>query len=201
MNLTKKQRKVLEFIIRYKRSEKIAPTLREIGDHLNVSPVTVYEHLVALENKGAIRRSKHKSRAVELLIPEDDILPSPPEALIDPINVDVSKLSSQLPDTADLREVFRGQIVALRADKDRISDDAVRDGDFILIEPHGKVKDGELVLVSLQDGKLGIRKYKKESDTVRLEATGPGHKTEYSADPKLHGVFVGIIRNTHSSGI
>ena len=64
--LTKRQRAVYDFI-RDRLKNGYAPTVREIGEQFQInSPNGVMCHLKALEKKGLIRRSPHKSRAIEL---------------------------------------------------------------------------------------------------------------------------------------
>src|SRR6188474_1916361 len=71
MTLTKRQRKILEFIKDFSERRGYAPTLAEIGRHFGLrSPATVHKHLRNLEERGALRRQWNHSRAIEVL-PEE----------------------------------------------------------------------------------------------------------------------------------
>ncbi len=61
--LTKAQNKILDFIA----SQKLCPTIREIGDHFNISVKGAYDHVKALERKGKITRQSKKSRSIVIL--------------------------------------------------------------------------------------------------------------------------------------
>jgi repressor LexA len=70
-DLTKRQREILEFLTRYKSNNGLSPTMREISEHLgSISLNAVFNHLAALEGKGAIRRDRNKARSIFLNQPE-----------------------------------------------------------------------------------------------------------------------------------
>ena len=61
MNYTPKQLQILRLIQSYQRDHGYSPTYAELAKELNVSTITVFEHLEALERKGAITRRRHAS--------------------------------------------------------------------------------------------------------------------------------------------
>ena len=66
--LTPKQKKVLKFIYDRIKKTNLPPTIREIASHFNFSSTgTVRDYLKALVDKGYIRISAGKSRAIELV--------------------------------------------------------------------------------------------------------------------------------------
>ncbi|MCK5014909.1 MAG: transcriptional repressor LexA [Candidatus Omnitrophica bacterium] len=66
--LTSKQRNVLKFIYEAIKTNNLPPTVREIARHFNFSSTgTVRDYLKALVNKGYIKISANKSRAIELI--------------------------------------------------------------------------------------------------------------------------------------
>src|SRR5262249_44449093 len=70
--LTRRQKDVLDFVTRQIDRTGVAPTLHEIGRHLKLSSVaTVPKHLRRLEEKGAIRRLTHQSRALAVVPPPE----------------------------------------------------------------------------------------------------------------------------------
>lgn len=67
-NLTEKQKAVLKFIYVSIKEKQMPPTIREIAAEFGFSSTgTVRDYLKALVNKGFIRVSSHKSRAIELV--------------------------------------------------------------------------------------------------------------------------------------
>jgi len=70
IRLTEQQKSVYEYIRECILSRGYGPTVREIGEHMEIkSPNGVMCHLRALERKGVIYRSANKSRAIELVEP------------------------------------------------------------------------------------------------------------------------------------
>ena len=67
MNYTPKQLQILKLIYQYQTEHGFAPTYAELAKNLSVSTITVFEHLEALERKGAIRRRRHEARSVEII--------------------------------------------------------------------------------------------------------------------------------------
>ena len=66
--LTDKQRDVLKFIYDRIKHDHLPPTIREIAAHFDFSSTgTVRDYLQALVQKGFIRISANKSRAIELV--------------------------------------------------------------------------------------------------------------------------------------
>jgi hypothetical protein len=67
MNYTPKQLQIIQLIKSFTLEKGYSPTLKEIAGKIGVSSVTVFEHLTALERKGAIKRRRHEARSVELI--------------------------------------------------------------------------------------------------------------------------------------
>ena len=57
MNLTPKQLKILTLIRDSRIVSGCSPTMQELADKLNISKVTVFEHVEALIKKGALARA------------------------------------------------------------------------------------------------------------------------------------------------
>ena len=66
-SLTKRQQQVYDFIESYVLNKGYGPTVREIGEAVDLSsPSTVHVHLKTLEEKGYIIRDPLKSRSIAL---------------------------------------------------------------------------------------------------------------------------------------
>ena len=65
MNLTKRQKEILDFIRVYRSEHGISPTQREIRETFQLSSFgTVQKHLKRLEEKGALAREWNRSRGI-----------------------------------------------------------------------------------------------------------------------------------------
>lgn len=66
--LTERQEEVLRFIAAFQREHGFSPTLREIGKALGMASTNgVFEHLQALEKKGALAREPRIARTLRIL--------------------------------------------------------------------------------------------------------------------------------------
>jgi len=65
--LTKKQKKVLDFIEEYSKKKGFSPSHDEMRKHLKLSSVsTVNHYMKILQEKGYISREKNTARSVEI---------------------------------------------------------------------------------------------------------------------------------------
>ena len=68
MELSPRQREILEFVNTHVDEQGYPPTVREIGQAVGLtSPSTVHAHLARLESSGLIRRDPTKPRALEVI--------------------------------------------------------------------------------------------------------------------------------------
>lgn len=72
-DLTPKQQQILEFIISFQDKNGFCPSVREIGQAVNLnSTSSVHNNLEKLEQKGYVRKDSSKSRSLEILRRPDD---------------------------------------------------------------------------------------------------------------------------------
>jgi len=68
MALTRRQKQVFDFLVRFINGNGYSPSFEEIGAGLGLSSLaTVHKHLETLEKKGFIRRGYNQSRSVEVV--------------------------------------------------------------------------------------------------------------------------------------
>lgn len=68
MALTRRQKQVFDFLVKFINRNRYSPSFEEIGKGLGLSSLaTVHKHMKTLEKKGFIRRSFNQSRSVEVV--------------------------------------------------------------------------------------------------------------------------------------
>src|SRR5215813_8012472 len=68
MDLSQRQKEILDFVNTFVDEHGYPPTVREIGQAVGLtSPSTVHAHLARLESAGLIRRDPTKPRALEVI--------------------------------------------------------------------------------------------------------------------------------------
>src|SRR2546426_12475376 len=75
--LTGKQREVLGFMRSFVAKHGVPPTVREIGDQFKVTPRAAFDHLRALERKGALQRRGSAGRTSPAPTPTGPPAPAP----------------------------------------------------------------------------------------------------------------------------
>lgn len=198
--LYRKQREIIDFICQFIQKHGAAPTFREIAKAINVSSLaTVHEHLQTLEKKGVIRREKGTMRAIEV-VDKDLFRPSkgvevpilgliaagqPIEPHTDPnarINISPTLLSGQK----------RAYVLQVKGES--LIDEGILDGDFVVIEETGEVKDGDIVVALLKNGLATLKRFFKEKTRVRLEPANSSMSPIYATHVRIQGRVVGIVR-------
>ena len=145
-HLTQRQNEGYEFIRAFVRDEGKPPTLREIGDALDISSTNgVSKLLDVLERKGYVEREPHAARGLSLVEEEPDpfaVGAGPPELPV------VSRTPSDHPDrlrrrpssylAVDPRLLHEASdpdaCLVGRAGDDGMNGDGIRKGDFLIIE-------------------------------------------------------------------
>lgn len=197
MRLTPKQLRIVEFIRQYDAEYGLAPTLEEIAAEMGVSKVTIYEHLTALEKKGALKRSYHKARSVELA---PELARHPDDEAVLPLAGSIAAgrpiEAVETPDTLDISSMFRlkdGPYV-LRVRGSSMIDDGLRDGDYVIVERRTTARNGETVVAVLPDGEATLKRFYHEGDHVRLQPANETMEPIIVKDVEIQGVVIGVLR-------
>jgi repressor LexA len=195
VNLTKRQKEILDFIRTYRSEQGISPTQREIREKLRLSSFgTVQKHLKRLEEKGALKRDWNRSRGISpaaevtgarvallgLVAAGRPIEPFPVEETIE---VPASLLG-------------KGEHFVLRVRGDSMVEDGIRDGDYVIVSRRANAQNGQTV-VALVRGEATLKRYYTEGSKVRLQPANAAMKpmTIEARDIVIQGVVTGLIRD------
>jgi repressor LexA len=153
--LTDRQKQILEYVANEVKTKGYAPSVREIGVALGLrSPSTVHQHLLALEQKGCIKRHGDRMRAVEIL---DKSLIQTMDEITLPV---VGRVSAGRPILADERtdehiavppRMFgdiRGCFV-LRVHGTSMTGAGIFPGDLVIVRPQSTAAAGDIVVALL----------------------------------------------------
>lgn len=175
--LTKRQNEILTYIKKFIVSNGYPPTVREIGEALDVSsPATIHAHLQNLEEKGWIKKQGSKNRAIELLV-ENEFEPknenvvevpllgkitagSPIEAIEQP-NEYFSLPTYLLPNNKD--------VFTLKVSGNSMINAGIFDGDIVIVERKNTARNGEIVVAMTEENEVTLKTFYKESNYFRLQ--------------------------------
>ena len=204
MNLTPRQLDIVKFIRAYAEEHEYVPTMQEIADHLGVSRPTVFEHIEALEARGAIKRQRTKSRAIELA---PELLGHRREVRLQGAKLPlVGRIAAGAPieaieenEVLDIESLFRGrtgEVFALQVRGNSMIDEQIRDGDFVIVEKRDDARNGETVVALIDDAEATLKKFYHDVGQIRLQPANP-HMEPIFVDPervRIQGVVIGVLR-------
>ena len=198
MDLTKRQKEIFEFIRRYAGKYGYPPTVREIGKAVGLhSSSTVHAHLANLEKSGLLRRDPSKPRAIELLVDraKKAIRPSG-LPLVGQVAAGQPILAEEnIEDYLDVPAVVGGESgdYVLRVRGESMKDAGILEGDFVVVRPAERARNGEIVVALVED-EATVKRFFRERDHVRLQPENPSMEPIRSRDVQVLGRVVGVFR-------
>lgn len=200
MFVTRRQKQLLDYLETYLGENGYAPTLEEIGAHLQLSSLaTVHKHLRNLEEKGLIRRKWNFSRAIEL-IQRQRATGAVELPLLGYVAAGRPIEALEVADSFVVPEAFvrRQNTFVLRVKGDSMIDDGIWDGDYLVVEGRPLADNGETV-VALLNGQAEAtvkRFYRDQDGWVRLVPANPTMAPLVLPDNEVtvRGVVVAVLR-------
>ncbi|MBI5367001.1 MAG: transcriptional repressor LexA [Planctomycetes bacterium] len=195
--LTERQRKVLEFIVRFQEEKGCPPTFREIGKQLRIASTNgVNRHLDALVRKGYLRKAR-TFRGIEVL---EEHRPSRGLPVLGRIAAGRPiEAVENFEGTLNVQELFGRppEVFALRVAGDSMMKAGIRDGDMVVIRRQPRVENGQ-VGAALVGGEATVKRIYVERDRIRLVPENDAFTPqEYGADDptvRVLGKVVGLVR-------
>ena len=194
-DLTEKQERAIRAIVKFFRREERPPTTRELAQELKVHVKTVYQYLMALEDKGAI--SKRKGRVyVADRFRQDKGIP-----IVGHIAAGTPILAEEhIEGVLSLDNEFRdrGELFALEVHGDSMIDAHICDGDRVIVRKQKSVENGEIG-VALIDNEATVKRIFVSPGCVRLVPENPAFeelKFDSAAGNMVQvlGKVVGVVR-------
>lgn len=178
--LSKRQQQVYDFIEAYIKEKGFGPTVREIGDALQLSsPSTVHVHLKTLEEKGYITRDQLKSRSIALTHESDSLETFGSAAFDNTISLPlIGRVAAGEPilaeqnieETLTLPTEIVGDNASfiLTVHGDSMIDIGINDGDYIVVKQQQTAHNGEIIVALIEDGAT-VKRFYKEDGYIRLQ--------------------------------
>ena len=199
MDLTKRQKEIFDFIGRYASKYGYPPTVREIGKAVGLhSSSTVHAHLANLEKSGLLRRDPSKPRAIELLVDKaKKAIRAPGLPLVGQVAAGQPILAEEnIEEYLDVPDMIGGEDgdYVLRVRGESMKDAGILEGDFVVVRPTERARDGEIV-VALVGEEATVKRFFREKDQVRLQPENKSMKPIRTRDVRLLGRVVGVFRS------
>jgi repressor LexA len=206
IDLTARQRKILEFIRDWVERYGYPPSVREIGEAVGlVSPSSVAYQLKELERKGFLRRDPNRPRAVDVRPPSEAIddeavraqRPAPAYVpLLGQIAAGGPILAEQaVEDVFPLpRElVGEGEVFMLQVKGDSMIDAAICNGDWVVVRQQPTADSGDIVAAML-DGEATVKSYRRRDGHVWLMPANSAFDPIPGDTATIMGRVVAVLR-------
>lgn len=210
--ISKKQRKILDFVAQHIEDNGYPPSMREICAATGISSTSVVSYnLNRLEEAGFIARDREVSRGMRLA--QDDNQGGPLDALVrlpllgrivagEPVPVPSSDFALMGDETIEVSRDILGdleELYALEVEGNSMVDALVNDGDIVIMQHQNRVENGEMAAVWLRgEGEVTLKHFYQESNgRVRLQPANPTMDPIYVDDPsrvEVQGKVVMVIR-------
>ncbi|EKD87516.1 MAG: SOS-response transcriptional repressor (RecA-mediated autopeptidase) [uncultured bacterium] len=197
-----KERQLLDFITQFIDRYGYAPTLKEIGEAMNMhSPATVHEHVDRLRQKGFIKKLDGTSRGIDVIRdeyrtttnPNAVELPvlgfiaagTPLEPYTDP-NFYISVAPGLIPQSKS------GYVLQVKGSS--MVEDGILDGDYVVIVHQQDAKNGDIVVALLPNGLATLKRIYFEKERIKLAPANSTMTPIFTTHVKIQGKVVGLIR-------
>ena len=202
LGLTPRQRKILEVIRDSVQQRGYPPSMREIGEAVQLTSTSSVSHqLTALQRKGYLRRDPHRPRALEVRLPGEPVLWVDPDSGEDETPVSrptaayvplVGRIAAGGPILAEesIEDVFalpkqlvgEGTLFLLQVTGDSMIEAAIANGDWVVVRQQPVAENGDIVAAMI-DGEATVKTFKRRDGHVWLIP----HNPNYDADPGRRG--------------
>lgn len=220
--LTDRQLEVLRFIARQIEDNGYPPTIREIGEALDIRSTNgVNDHLKALERKGYLTRDPVKSRALIPTPAAREVLgggaagaPSNVVPLVRPVATKPGTRMVEIPilgrvaagqpilaqerveDTVQVDSFLLGtnkKVYGLRVQGDSMIGDGILPGDYVFVKKQLHADNGEIV-VAMIDEEATVKRVYFEGDRVRFQPSNPRMAPIYVRDQDFKSTMIlGVV--------
>ncbi len=190
------QQRILEYIEAYIEKNGYAPSVREIGQAVDLkSTSTVHGHLNRLEKKGLLHREAMKPRTID--VTRDDKPQMMRLPILGKVAAGVPILAEenaegyvQLPDAI----VGRGEHFVLEIRGDSMITAGIMNGDYVVVKRQQTAQNGDIVIAMIDD-EATCKRYFKEPDRIRLQPENPRMQPFYARSVTILGKVTAVYRS------
>jgi repressor LexA len=198
---TKRQREVLEYITSFIQEKGYEPSYQQIARFLRIaSKSAIAKHIKALENQGLLSRIRENGSFGLQILPKNQIVESVCE---------IKWLEIPFPEQFEKWElepfylpkflidyVSQDRLRAFRVQNDAMLDEHICEGDIVLVEKRSYARDGDNVVVFIENTRVVLKKYFRSGANVELRPSNEAYHSIHAPADKIsiQGVVRGLLR-------
>lgn len=193
LELTHRQKQVLDYIIATIDQYGYPPTQREISEHIGTSgTITALRHLEALERKGYISRNSGSARGI-MLTGRAGMPVSVP--ILGTVRAGAPQIAVEGIEgycLIDPEWTRKTPCFLLRVKGDSMIEAHILEGDLALIRPQPNAEQGEIV-VALVDGEATLKRFYRDKGLIRLQPENSTMAPIIIKDGEAETVIIGKL--------
>tara|TARA_B100000886_G_scaffold335368_1_gene292324 strand:+ start:123 stop:746 length:624 start_codon:yes stop_codon:yes gene_type:complete len=203
--LTKKQKELFDYLKKYISNNQISPSFEEMKNAINLkSKSGIHRLITSLEERGFIKRLKHKARAMEIIYKDNFDNTSLSNSINIPLIgvIAAGEAIEAIEQTDEFVSVPismtspNAKYFGLKVNGLSMVDKGIFDGDIAVIKKTNNVENGKIAAVLTQNNEVTLKTIKFEKNKVLLIPANQSFQTkEYDlGEIQVQGSLSGIIR-------
>ena len=220
--LTSKQKELLLFIHERIKADGVSPSFDEMKDALNLASKSgIHRLIVALEERGFIRRLPNRARALEVLkMPDSATSTAPPQGRTRfrpsvvgreaqsqrrstiPVlgriaaGVPIEAIQHEIDTVTPPEDLAEESHFALEVKGDSMMDAGILDGDIVILNRTDSAESGDIVVALIDEEEATLKRLRKKGASVALEAANPAYETRIFGPDRVRvqGRLVALVR-------
>jgi SOS regulatory protein LexA len=175
--LTKKQKELFDYLSDYMKNNQISPSFEEMKEAVNLKSKSGIHRLISsLEERGFIKRLKHKARAMEIIDKNVTINENVSNSIEIPLigSIAAGEAIEAIENTSELISVPismtspNAKYFGLKVRGLSMIDEGIFDGDIAVIRKTNNVENGKIAAVLTLDNEVTLKIIKFNKDSVAL---------------------------------
>ena len=207
--LTKKQKELFVYLRDYISSNKISPSFEEMKNAVNLkSKSGIHRLITSLEQRGYIKRLKHKARAMEITKELPNINPSITNSEENFLNIPLvgsiaaGEAIEAISSSDSMISVPKSLVTkhstyfGLKVRGLSMIDEGIFDGDIAIIKKTTSAENGKIAAVLTLDNEITLKTIKMTNQKIYLIPANKAYdiKEHNIGEVQIQGTLSGIIR-------
>jgi len=201
--LTKKQKRLLDYVKSYTATKEVSPSLMDVKKHFHFSSIaTAHYYIKTLRNKGYLYKAQgyprsinvfQKQRLKKIPLLGTIVAGQPIEAIVDEkesIAVPFEKVKSG------------GRYFALNVKGDSMIDENIENGDIVIVEQQNTAKNGDRIVALIDNSEATLKKFYKKGSQIILQPANKSLKPMIIDNNKafaIQGKVIDVIKSGNTS--
>ena len=191
--MTKKAKKLFDFLKKYIEKNGIAPSFEEMKAHMELkSKASIFQYLEYLENSGNITRDKIKSRSIRInnLIPYFNEISAGIPLNTSSDNIEYIQIN-------DLLKNKNSNCFACKVNGNSMESFGIFNNDIVIIDKNTSYNSKNIYAVEIDNNEITLKKIKLIDNYIIIEGDENNYQSsKYKKDRiKIIGKMINLVRS------